>query len=124
MQFYNLESEASKMSNKDKICDLFYNKHQNQTEIATAVGVSQQYVSKIIKADSRYEIEKENRKAQHSQERKAKQAKSEKSKREQADREYEYLRYLQRCNANEMSKRYLPTNELFKWEKQLYGIRN
>lgn len=109
------------MSNKDKICDLFYNKHQNQIEIATAVGVSQQYVSKIIKADSRYEFEKKNRKTQHAQERKAKQAKSEKSKREQADREYEYLKYLQRCNSIEMSKRYLPTNEIFKWEKEMYG---
>ena len=112
------------MSNKERICDLFYNKHQNQTEIATAVGVSQQYVSKIIKADIRYGIEKENRKAQHAQERKAKQAQSEKSKREQADREYEYLKYLQRCNAKEMSKRYLPTNELFKWEKEMYGYGN
>ncbi len=111
------------MSNKERICNLFYNKHQNQTEIATAIGVSQQYISKVIKADSRYEIEKENRKAQHAQERKAKQAKSEKSKREQMDREYEYLKYLQRCNANEMSKHYLTNSPtLSNWEKTYYGI--
>jgi len=109
------------MSNKERICDLFYNKHQQQEKIATAVGVSQQYVSKVIKQDSRYESEKESRKNQHAKQRKEMQAQSEKSKREQADREYEYLRYLQRCNAKEMSKRYLPTNELFKWEKMMYG---
>lgn len=109
------------MSKKDRICDLFYNKHQTQEDIATAVGVSQQYVSKVIKADSRYESEKENRKAEHAQQRKEKQAQSGKSKREQVDREYEYLKYLQRCNAKEMSKRYLPTNRLNKWEKEMYG---
>ena len=50
------------MSNKERICDLFYNKHQNQTEIATAVGVSQQYVSKIIQADMKVKkkVEKPN----------------------------------------------------------------
>ena len=49
------------MSNKDKICDLFYDKHHQQTEIAIAVGVSQQYVSKVVKADSRYDKEKQQR---------------------------------------------------------------
>lgn len=66
------------MSNTNKICDLFYNKHQTQSKIATAVGVSQQYVSKVIKADSRYESEKESRKAQHAKQRKVKLKKNKK----------------------------------------------
>lgn len=112
------------MSNKDKICDLFYNKHQQQVEIATAVGVSQQYVSKVIKADSRYESEKEQRQAQHTQQRKVKQAQYNKNKKEQENREYEYLLYLQMCNSKEMSKRYLTnSDQLSKWEKELYGIK-
>lgn len=112
------------MSKTNKICDLFYNKHQTQAEIATAVGVSQQYVSKVIKVDNRYESEKESRKNQHAKQRKYKQAKKSKIEKEQEIREYEYLKYLQRCNANEMSRRYLPTNELFKWEKTMYGYGN
>lgn len=112
------------MSKKDKICYLFYSKHQRQEEIATTVGVSQQYVSKIVKADSRYESEKEQRQAQNAKQRKVKQAKNVKDKREQVDREYQYLLYLQRCNANEMSKKYLTNSEkLTKLERVMYGIK-
>ena len=113
------------MSNKDRICDLFYNKHQQQQqEIADIVGTSQQYVSKVIKEDHRYKQEKEQRQAQHAKQRHAKQAQYIKSKKEQETREYEYLKYLQRCNSREMSKHYLTNSEqLSKWEKNLYGIK-
>lgn len=112
------------MSNKDIICDLFYNKHQTQAEIATAVGVSQQYISKVIKTDSRYNNEKVQRKDQHKQQRKVKQAQYNKSKKEEEIREYEYLKYLQNCNSREMSKHYLTNSEqLSKWEKVMYGIK-
>lgn len=112
------------MSNKDMICELFYSEHKQQQEIATAVKVSQQYVSKVIKADSRYKVEKENRKEQHAKQRKAKQVQYIKTKRQQEDLEYEYLKYLQNCNSREMSKRYLPNSgKLTKWEKAMYGIK-
>ena len=111
------------MSNKDKICDLFYDKHHQQTEIAIAVGVSQQYVSKVVKADSRYDKEKQQRQEQHKQQRQIKQAQYIKGKREQEIREYEYLKYLQKCNSKEMSKHYLTNSpKLSKWEKAYYGI--
>ena len=47
------------MSNKDKILDLFYNKHLKQKEIANIVGTSTQYVSKVVRADKRNKEEKE-----------------------------------------------------------------
>lgn len=47
------------MENKENILDLYYNKHLKQKDIATIVGVSKQYVSKIIKADSRCKEEKQ-----------------------------------------------------------------
>lgn len=50
------------MENKENILDLYYNKHLKQKDIATIVGVSKQYVSKIIKADSRCKEEKQIRK--------------------------------------------------------------
>ena len=50
------------MDNKEQILDIFYNSHLKQTEIAKIIGVSTQYISKIVKKDSRYEQEKEYRK--------------------------------------------------------------
>ena len=50
------------MENQENILDLYYNKHLKQKDIATIVGVSKQYVSKIIKADSRCKEEKQIRK--------------------------------------------------------------
>lgn len=112
------------MSNRDRICNLFYNKHKKQQEIADIVGTSQQYVSKVIKEDHRYKQEKEQRHAKHAKQRHAKQAQYIKSKKEQEFREYEYLKYLQMCNSVEMSKRYLTNSgRLSKWENNLYGIK-
>lgn len=50
------------MENQENILDLYYNKHLKQKDIATMVGVSKQYVSKVIKADSRCKEEKQTRK--------------------------------------------------------------
>ena len=50
------------MSNKEQILDLFYNSHLKQTEIAEIVKLSTQYISRIVKKDSKYEQEKAYRK--------------------------------------------------------------
>lgn len=54
------------MENRENILDLYFNKHLKQKEIATIVGVSKQYVSKVIKADSRCKEEKQTRKDENS----------------------------------------------------------
>ena len=41
------------MSNKEKIIDLYYNQHLKQNEITKLVGISTQYVSKVVRADKR-----------------------------------------------------------------------
>ena len=46
---------------KERILDLFFNEHLKQVEIAKIVGVKKQYVSKIVKADSRYVEAKQNK---------------------------------------------------------------
>lgn len=46
------------MENKEQILDFFYNNHLKQTEIAKIIELSTQYISKIVKQDSRYEQEK------------------------------------------------------------------
>ena len=58
------------MENQENILDLYFNKHLKQKEIATIVGVSKQYVSKVIKADSRCKEEKQTRKDENAIKRK------------------------------------------------------
>ena len=58
------------MENRENILDLYFNKHLKQKEIATIVGVSKQYVSKVIKADSKCKDEKQTRKDENAIKRK------------------------------------------------------
>ena len=46
------------LSNKEQIIELFYIKHLKSVDIALELDVSNAYVSKIIKKDSRYNDEK------------------------------------------------------------------
>ena len=58
------------MENQENILDLYYNKHLKQKDIATIVGVSKQYVSKVVKTDSRFKEEKQTRKEKNAIQRK------------------------------------------------------
>ena len=57
------------MNKKERILDLYFNKHLKQTEIAEIVDASQKYFSKIIKKDERYENEKSSRKSFNAEQR-------------------------------------------------------
>ena len=46
---------------KERILNLFFNEHLKQIDIAKMLDVSKQYVSKIVKADSRYTEAKQNK---------------------------------------------------------------
>ena len=46
---------------KERILDLFFNEHLKQVDIAKIVGVKKQYVSRIVKVDSRYAEAKQNK---------------------------------------------------------------
>ena len=50
------------MDKKEQILDLYFNKHLKQKDISELVNATQQYISKIIKTDERYEKEKASRK--------------------------------------------------------------
>lgn len=93
------------MENKSHILNMYFAEHKKQQEIAESLGVSQQYVSKIIKADNRYAVEKESRKIQHQQKRKEKKAQYQKqhSKTKYDDIEYQVMLLKQRQNAIDMS---------------------
>lgn len=93
------------MGNKTQILKMFYAEHKKQQEIAENLGISQQYVSKIIKQDDRYAVEKETRKIQHQQKRKETKAEYQKQRRQSKydDIEYQRLLVLQRQHAIDVS---------------------
>ena len=45
-------------SKKEKIIDMFYEKHLSPSVIANSLKVSKAYVTKVINKDSRYNTEK------------------------------------------------------------------
>lgn len=93
------------MRNKTQILNMYFAEHKKQAEIAESLGVSQQYVSKVIKADDRYVKEKETRKIQHQQKRKETKAQYQKQHKQNKydDIEYQRLLLLQRQHAIDIS---------------------
>ena len=67
------------MDKKEQILDLYFNKHLKQKEISELVNATQQYISKIIKTDERYEKEKASRKTTNAEKRKIAQAEYQKN---------------------------------------------
>lgn len=93
------------MDKKEQILDLYFNKHLKQIEIAEIVNASQQYISKIIKKDERYEDEKSSRKSSNAEKRKIAQAEYQKNyvRKKDKDIAYEQLLAQQRQDALELS---------------------
>ena len=93
------------MDKKEQILDLYFNKHLKQTEIAKKVNASQQYISKIIKKDERYEDEKSSRKSSNAEKRKIAQAEYQKNyvRKKDKDIAYEQLLAQQRQDSMELS---------------------
>lgn len=93
------------MDKKEQILDLYFNKHLKQIEIAEIVNASQQYISKIIKKDGRYENEKSSRKSSNAEKRKIAQAEYQKNyvRKKDKDIAYEQLLAQQRQDALELS---------------------
>ena len=60
---------------KEEITVLYFQEGKSLTEISKLVGVSISYISKILRKDSRYADEKENRKADNLAQRRKKQKK-------------------------------------------------
>ena len=67
------------MDKKEQILDLYFNRHLKQNEISELVNTTQQYISKIIKTDERYEKEKASRKTTNAEKRKIAQAEYQKN---------------------------------------------
>ncbi len=91
------------MSNKEKIIDLFYNEHLKPVDIALELNVSNAYVSKIIKKDSRYHEEKSQRKQQNEIKHKERTIEYMKLKQKSNKDSYETLKAQLKQDAEELS---------------------
>jgi len=60
-----IKSKLDSKGTKDKIVELFFEKHLRTTEIAKKLKVGMPYITKIIQKDSRYIREKETRRLEN-----------------------------------------------------------
>lgn len=91
------------MSNKEKIIDLFYSEHSKPVDIALKLNVSNAYVSKVIKKDSRYHEEKSQRKQQNELKHKERTIEYIKLKQKSNKDSYEALKAQLKQDAEELS---------------------
>ena len=111
--FKNLQTKSQlnkgrrflKLNNQENILDLYYNKHLKQKDIANIVGVSKQYVSKVVNSDSRCKKEKQLRKDKNAITRKGYMKEYFKNyvRLKKEDNSYEQLKALQYQDSLELS---------------------
>lgn len=98
-------------SKRQKICELYLERKFNCVCIAKELGVSPQYVSKVLKGHSNYKKEKgirsETKHKNYLERKKTNRKLRTKILKEKEDYELEYLRHLQYQHSIEMSKKYL-----------------
>lgn len=91
------------VSNKKQIIELFYIKHLKPVDIALKLDISNAYITKIIKKDSRYNDEKEQRKQLNESKHKERTIKYIKLKQQSNRDSYEALKSQLKKDAEELS---------------------
>ena len=97
MEVWKIKTKTDSKETKDKIIDLFYEKHLRPSDIANELKVAKSYITKVIQKDSRYIEEKESRKAKYKEKNKIQKrvcAKNRREKEKQERQEYEKLMLL------------------------------
>lgn len=108
---------------KDKIIEMFFINHLSVKEIADSIGTSSAYITKIIKTDERYVMEKQYRKEKSKEKRKQDKNNFMKNKREQKriDDNYSFVQAQHYQATKELSKSRHITNETYrKWNSSAY----
>ena len=97
MEVWKIKTKTDSKETKDKIIDLFYEKHLRPSDVAEQLKVAKSYITKVIQKDSRYIEEKESRKAENKEKNKIQKrvcAKNRREKEKQERQEYEKLMLL------------------------------
>ena len=124
MEVWKIKRKTDSKETKDKIIDLFYEKHLRQSDIAKQLKVAKSYITKVIQKDSRYIEEKESRKAKNKEKNKIQKrvcAKNRREKEKQERQEYEKLMLLIN-NDNVILSTKKKENDLqdAKWNRSVY----
>ena len=124
MEVWKIKSKTDSKETKDKIIDLFYEKHLRPSDIAEQLKVAKSYITKVIQKDSRYIEEKESRKAKNKEKNKIQKrvcAKNRREKEKQERQEYEKLMLLIN-NDNVILSTKKKENDLqdAKWNRSVY----
>lgn len=111
---------------KEEITILYFQEGKSLTEISELIGVSVSYISKILRKDSRYADEKENRKSNNLTQRRKKQKKLIYANRKsRIDLEYAVLLKQHKEDTRELSKTSrLGDLALRKWCSSVYKYNN
>ena len=97
MEVRKIKSTTDSKETKDKIIELFYEKHLRPVNIADELKIAKSYITKVIQKDSRYIEEKQSRKAKNKEKNKIQKricAKNRREKEKQERQEYEKLMLL------------------------------
>ena len=121
MEVWKIKTKTDSKETKDKIIDLFYEKHLRPSDIAKQLKVAKSYITKVIQKDSRYIEEKESRKAKNKEKNKIQKRVCAKNRRKKEKQEYEKLILLIN-NDNVILSTKKKENDLqdAKWNRSVY----
>ena len=119
-----IKSRLDSKETKDKIIELFYEKHLRPIDVAKKVKVVKSYVTKTIQKDSRYIKEKESRKAENKEKNKVQKricAKNRREKERQEKQDYQRL-LIQINNDNKFLSTKKKTDDIkdAEWNRSAY----
>ncbi len=113
------------MSKKDEIITLYFEKKMSAIEISRKVNVVQSYITKIIKSDSRYDIEKQRRKSQTKKRHNKINRENMRKVREKNAIDNECLKLLLYHDSYELSTKKSISNQAFRnWNSSIYKFHN
>ena len=121
MEVWKIKTKTDSKETKDKIIDLFYEKHLRPSDIAKQLKVAKSYITKVIQKDSKYIEEKESRKAKNKEKNKIQKRVCAKNRRKKERQEYEKLILLIN-NDNVILSTKKKENDLqdAKWNRSVY----
>ena len=121
MEVWKIKSKTDSKETKDKIIDLFYEKHLRPSDIAKQLKVAKSYITKVIQKDSRYIEEKKSRKAKNKEKNKIQKRVCAQNRRKKEKQEYEKLILLIN-NDNVILSTKKKENDLqdAKWNRSVY----
>lgn len=124
MEVEEIKHKLDSKGTKDKIIELFYEKHLRPTDISNKIKVKMPYITKIIQKDSRYNAEKETRRLDNKEKQKEQKriyARNKREKERQEKQDYQKL-LTQINNDNKFLSTKKKTDDIkyAKWNRSAY----